>query len=204
MASAERAVAAANSEIGVARAAWFPVFSLSGAAGYESTVASTWLNAPSRFWSIGPAGSLPLLDAGARLAGDRQAWAVYDEAVANYRKTTLVAYQEVEDSLVALHRLAEERAADEAAAVSAKQSAYHADQRYAAGVADYLEVSTTHTAALQAEVAALSARVAEFQATIALVRATGGGWTNDTETARQGHLPTTTYASHGDSPPSTR
>ncbi len=204
VATAEREVAAADSEIGVARAAWFPVFSLSGAAGYESTVASTWLNAPSRFWSIGPAGSLPLLDAGARLAGDRQAWAVYDESVANYRKTTLVAYQEVEDSLVALHRDAEERAADEAAAVSAKQSAYHADQRYAAGVADYLEVSTTHTAALQAEVAALSARVAEFQATIALVRATGGGWTNHAETARQGHIPTATYASRGDSPPSTR
>ena len=177
VASAERAVAAANAQIGVARAAWFPVFSLSGAAGYESTVASTWLDAPSRFWSAGPTGSLPLLDAGARLAGDRQAWAVYREAVANYRKTTLVAYQEVEDSLVGLRRLAEERAADEAAAVSAKRSAYHADQRYAAGVADYLEVTTTHTAALQAERDALSARVAEFQATIALVRATGGGWT---------------------------
>ncbi len=204
VASAERAVAAANSEIGVARAAWFPVFSLSGAAGYESTAASTWLNAPSRLWSIGPAGSLPLLDAGARLAGDRQAWAEHEEAVANYRKTTLVAYQEVEDSLVALHRNAEERAADEAAAVSAKQSAYHADRRYAAGVADYLEVSTTHTAALQAEVAALSARVAEFQATIALVRATGGGWAGDARTARQGRLPTATYASSGDSPSSTR
>ena len=176
VASAERAVAAANAQIGVARAAWFPVFSLSGAAGYESTVASSWLRAPSRFWSVGPTGSLPLLDAGARLAGTRQAWAEYDEAVANYRKTTLVAYQEVEDSLVGLHRLAEERAADEAAAVSAKQSAYHADQRYAAGVADYLEVTTTHTAALQAERDALSARVAQFQATIALVRATGGGW----------------------------
>jgi len=176
VASAERAVAAANAEIGVARAAWFPVFSLSGAAGYESTVASTWLNAPSRFWSVGPAGSLPLLDAGARLAGDRQAWAVYHESVASYRKTTLVAYQEVEDSLVALHRLSEQRAADEAAAVSATQSAYHADQRYLAGVADYLEVATTHTAALQAQRDALSARVAEFQATIALVRATGGGW----------------------------
>ncbi len=204
VASAERAVAAANSEIGVARAAWFPVFSLSGAAGYESTVASTWLNAPSRFWSIGPAGSLPLLDAGARIAGDRQARAVYEEAVANYRKTTLVAYQEVEDSLVALHRNAEERAADQAAAVSAKQAAFHADQRYRAGVADYLEVSTTHTAALQAEVAALSARVAEFQATIALVRATGGGWTNGADTARQGHLPTGTYASRGDPTPSKR
>jgi NodT family efflux transporter outer membrane factor (OMF) lipoprotein len=176
VASAERAVAAADAQIGVARAAWFPVFSLSGAAGYESTVASTWFQAPSRFWSVGPSGSLPLLDAGARLADTRQAWAVYDEAVANYRKTTLVAYQEVEDSLVALHRLAEERAADEAAAVSAKQSAYHADQRYAAGVADYLEVTTTHTAALQAERDALSARVAQFQAAIALVRASGGGW----------------------------
>lgn len=176
VASAERAVAAADAQIGVARAAWFPVFSLSGAAGYESTVASTWFRAPSRFWSVGPSGSLPLLDAGARLAGTRQAWAVYDEAVANYRKTTLVAYQEVEDSLVGLHRLAEERAADEAAAVSARQSAYHADQRYAAGVADYLEVTTTHTAALQAERDALAARVAQFQAAIALVRATGGGW----------------------------
>lgn len=176
VARAERAVAAANAQIGVARAAWFPVFSLSGAAGYESTVASTWLQAPSRFWSVGPAGSLPLLDAGARLADSRQAWAVYDEAVANYRKTTLVAYQEVEDSLVALHRLAEERAADEAASASARQSAYHADQRYSAGVADYLEVTTTHTAALQAERDALSARVAQFQAAIALVRATGGGW----------------------------
>lgn len=176
VAGAERAVAAANAQIGVARAAWFPVFSLSGAAGYESTVASTWLQAPSRFWSVGPADSLPLLDAGARLADTRQAWAVHDEAVANYRKTTLVAYQEVEDSLVALHRLAEERAADEAAAASAKKSAYHADQRYAAGVADYLEVTSTHTAALQAERDALAARVAQFQAAIALVRATGGGW----------------------------
>lgn len=177
VASAERAVAAANSRIGVARAAWFPVFSLSGAAGYESTVASTWLQAPSRFWSVGPTGSLPLLDAGARLADTREAWAAYDESVANYRKTTLTAYQEVEDSLVAVRRLAEERTADEAAAASAKQSAYHADQRYAAGVADYLEVASTHTAALQAERDALSARVAQFQATIALVRATGGGWT---------------------------
>jgi NodT family efflux transporter outer membrane factor (OMF) lipoprotein len=176
VASAERAVAAANAQIGEARAAWFPVFSLSGAAGYESTAASSWLEAPSRFWSVGPAGSLPLLDAGARLAGDREAWAFYDESLDSYRKTTLVAYQEVEDSLVALHRLAEERAADEAAAASAQASAYHADQRYAAGVADYLEVASTHTAALQAERDALAARVAQFQATVALVRATGGGW----------------------------
>lgn len=176
VAQAERAVAAANAEIGVARAAWFPVFSLSAAAGYESTVASSWLTAPSKFWSVGPTGTLPLLDAGARIAGNRQAWAAYDEAVANYRKTTLTAYQEVEDSLAALHRNAEQQKADEAAAASASSSAHHADERYEAGVADYLEVTTTHTAALQAERDALSARVAELNAAVSLVRATGGGW----------------------------
>ncbi len=184
VARAERAVAAANAEIGVARAAWFPVFSLSGAAGYESTLASTWLAAPSRFWSLGPAGSLPLLDAGARVAQTRQARAAYDEAVASYRKTTLTAYQEVEDSLAALHHLADERSADEAAAASALRSAHHADERYTAGVADYLEVTSTHTAALQAERDALAARVAELDAAVALVRATGGGWTRGNGTPR--------------------
>lgn len=177
VASAERAVAAANAQIGVARAAWFPLFSLSGIAGFESTAASSWLAAPSRMWSVGPAGQLPLLDAGARLAGNRQAWAEYNEAVANYRKTTLTAYQEVEDSLAALHHLADELKADEAAAASAQSSARHADERYAGGVADYVEVTTTHTAALQAQRDALAARVAELNAAIALVRATGGGWT---------------------------
>ena len=133
------------------------------------------VKAPSRFWCGRPRG----LAAAPRCRGSAGEQppgpAVYDEAVANYRKTTLVAYQEVEDSLVALHRLAEE-CGGWRAATSAKKSAYHADQRYAAGVADYLELTTTHTAALQAERDALSARVAQFQAAIALVRATGGGW----------------------------
>jgi len=177
VAEAERNVAAANAEIGVARAAWFPAFSLSGIAGFESTAASSWLAAPSRMWSVGPSGQLPLLDAGARLAGTREAWAAYDEAVAAYRKTTLTAYQEVEDSLAAWHHIADELTADRAAAKSAASSAHHADERYAAGVADYIEVTTTHTAALQAEQAVLAARVDELDAAVALVRATGGGWT---------------------------
>ncbi len=177
VAEAERNVAAANAEIGVARAAWFPVFSLSGIAGFESTVASRWLQAPSRMWSLGPTGEVPLLDAGARLAGNRQARAAYDEAVADYRKTTLTAYQEVEDSLAAWHHVADELTADRQAAKSADSSAHHADERYAAGVADYVEVTTTHTAALQAEQSVLTARVAELNAAVALVRATGGGWT---------------------------
>jgi len=178
VASAERQVAAANANIGVARAAWFPVFSLqSAAAGLESVTAAHWIGAPARFWAVGPGGTLPLLDAGGRAALNRQARAQYDEYVAGYRKTALTAYQEVEDALVSVRRLAEEQAADAAAAKAAQSAAYHADERYAAGVADYLEVTTTHTAALSAESAALAAQAARLNAAVALVRALGGGWT---------------------------
>jgi NodT family efflux transporter outer membrane factor (OMF) lipoprotein len=180
VASAERHVAAANANIGVARAAWFPVFSLqAAAAGFQSAAAANWIGAPARFWAVGPAGTLPLLDVGGRSALNKQARAQYDEYVADYRKTALTAYQEVEDSLVSVRRLAEEQAADAAAAKSAQSAAYHADERYAAGVADYLEVTTTHTAALSAESAALAAQAARLNAAVALVQALGGGWTND-------------------------
>jgi outer membrane protein TolC len=122
---------------------------------------------------------VPLLDAGARYGLNKQARAQYDEAAATYRKTTLTAYQEVEDNLAGLHHLADQRRADEAAAASAQSSAYHADQRYDAGVADYVEVTTTHTAALNAQRDTISVRVAQMNAAVALVRATGGGWTQD-------------------------
>ncbi|HVY82470.1 MAG TPA: efflux transporter outer membrane subunit [Steroidobacteraceae bacterium] len=177
VAAAERAVAAANAEIGVARAAWFPVFVLGGSAGYEGTSSSSWFDAPSRFWSAGPTGQVPLLDFGGRSAVNRQARAAYDEAVATYKQTAVNAYREVEDNLAALRHLADEVAADDAAAASAQRSAYHADRRYAAGVADYLEVASTQTAALQAQRSALEARVQRMSAAIGLVRALGGGWT---------------------------
>ena len=178
VASAEREVAAANAGIGVARAAWFPVFSLqAAAAGFESVASANWIGAPSRFWSVGPGGQLPLLDVGGRSALNAQARAAYDESVASYRKTALTAYQEVEDGLVAVHRLGEEQAADAAAAKSAQSAAYHADERYAAGVADYIEVTTTHTAALSAQSAALATQAARLNAAVALVQALGGGWT---------------------------
>lgn len=179
VASAERAVAAANAEIGVARAAWFPVFTLGGSGGYESARHATWFDAPSKFWAAGPAAALPLVDVGGRYALNRQARGAYDEAVANYRKTALVAYQEVEDNLAALRHLADELAADEAAAASAQRSAYHADRRYASGVADYLEVTSTQTAALQAQRSALDARVRRLNAAVGLVRALGGGWSRE-------------------------
>lgn len=177
VASAERAVAAANAEIGVARAAWFPVFVLGGSGGYEATSTSAWFEAPSRFWSAGPSAQVPLLDFGGRSALNRQARAAYEESVANYRQAALTAYREVEDNLAALRHLADEVTADEAAAASAQRSAYHADRRYAAGVADYLEVASTQTAALQAQRSALEARVRRMNAAVELVRALGGGWT---------------------------
>ena len=176
---AERNMAAANAQVGVARAAWFPVFSIAGTAGFESINSSSWFKAPSHFWSVGPSAGVPLLDAGARYGLNKQARAQYDEATDTYIKTTLTAYQEVEDSLAGLHHLADQRKADEAAAASAQSSAYHADQRYDAGVADYVEVTTTHTAALNAQRDTISVRVAQMNASVALVRATGGGWTQD-------------------------
>jgi outer membrane protein TolC len=172
-------MAAANAQIGVARAAWFPVFTLGGTAGFESIATSRWFEAPSRFWSVGPSATVPLLDGGARSALNQQARAVYDETAANYRKTTLTAYQEVEDNLAALHYLADELKGDEAASASAQSSAYHADRRYDAGVADYIEVTSTHTAALLEQQAAIAVRVAQLNAAVTLVRATGGGWTRD-------------------------
>jgi outer membrane protein TolC len=108
VASAERAVAAANAEIGVARAAWFPVFTLGVSGGYEAEATSAWFEAPSRFWSAGPAVVLPLVDVGGRSALNSQARAAYEETVADYRKSALTAYQEVEDNLAALRHLADE------------------------------------------------------------------------------------------------
>jgi NodT family efflux transporter outer membrane factor (OMF) lipoprotein len=176
IASAERAVAAANADIGVARAAWFPVFSFGASGGYEAASVHDWFSAPSRIWALGPALGMTLLDAGRRSGVNAQARARYDEAAAQYRQVTLVAYGEVEDALAALRHLADAQAAQEIAATSATSSARHADQRYTAGIADYLEVSTTQTTALQARRAALDARVDRLNAAVALVRAFGGDW----------------------------
>ena len=117
-----------------------------------------------------------MLDPGAISAGKRRAHAAYDEAVANYRQAVLTAYREVEDNLAALHHLADEVEKDEAAAAAAQRSVFHANKRYAAGVADYLEVTSNQTRALSAQRAALDARVRRAVAGVQLVRALGGGW----------------------------
>jgi outer membrane protein, multidrug efflux system len=178
VAAAERRVAAANAAIGVARAAYFPVFTLAGTAGQESTRTSNWMSAPSRLWSIGPQGLLTIFDAGAHAAQSAAAHAGYDEQVANYRGTVLAAYQDVEDNLAALRQLQRE-SVSQAAAVTATQGALEqANLRYKGGIVTYLEVVSTENAALAARLAAVDIGIRRTNATVLLVKALGGDWHN--------------------------
>lgn len=184
VAAAERRTAAANAQIGVARAAYFPVFSLGAAAGFDSTSASNWLTAPSRLWSLGPAaGVLTVFDAGRHRAQSAQAQAAYDEQVADYRGIVLNAYREVEDNLAALRQLQQE-SVSEAAAVQATATALQQAQfRYKAGLVTYLEVSTAENTSLQAQLANVSIQLRRLSASVLLVKALGGGW-HDANLAR--------------------
>jgi outer membrane protein, multidrug efflux system len=177
VAAAERRTAAANAQIGVARAAYFPVFSLGAAAGFDSTSASNWLSAPSRLWSVGPAaGVLTVFDAGRHGAQSAQAKAVYDEQVADYRNTVLIAYQEVEDNLAALRQLQQESVSESAAVASTSTALQQAQYRYKAGLVTYLEVSIAENTSLQAQLASVSIQVRRMNASVLLVKALGGGW----------------------------
>jgi outer membrane protein, multidrug efflux system len=177
VAAAERRTAAANAQIGVARAAYFPVFSLGAAAGFDSTSTSNWLTAPSRTWSLGPAaGVLTVFDAGRHRAQTAQARAIYDEQVADYRNTVLIAYQEVEDNLAALRQLQQETVSESAAVSSTATALRQAQYRYRAGLVTYLEVSTAENAFLQAQIANVTIQLRRMNASVLLVKALGGGW----------------------------
>src|SRR5882757_7273600 len=177
VAAAERRVAAANAQIGVARAAYFPVFSLAAAAGFDSTRSSNWVTAPSRLWSLGPAaGVLTLIDAGRHRAQSAQAKAIYDEQVAGYRSTVLIAYQEVEDNLAALRQLQQESVSEAAAVTATAKALEQAQYRYKAGLVTYLEVATTENALLQAQLSNVSIQTRRMNASVLLVKALGGGW----------------------------
>jgi len=176
VAAAERRAAAANAQIGVAKAAYFPVFSLGALFGYDSTQSGSWLQAPSRAWSVGPAAALTLFDGGRRRAQNEQAQAAFDEQAANYRNTVLTAYREVEDSLAALRELEQESSSQTAAATAADKALAQSNYRYKGGVTTYLEVSVNQNAALQAQLAAAAIQLRRMQASIQLVKALGGGW----------------------------
>lgn len=176
VAAAERRVAAANAGIGVARAAYFPVFDLLGSAGSQAPSTVSWLTAPSRFWSLGPQALLTLFDGGLHAAQSSAAHASYDEQVANYRNTVLTAYQDVEDNLVAIRQLRRE-SVSQAAAVKATQGALdQANLRYKGGIVTYLEVVSTQNAALAARLTAVDIDIRRATAAVLLVKALGGDW----------------------------
>jgi outer membrane protein, multidrug efflux system len=154
VAAAERRVASANASIGVARAAGFPVFSLTAALGFESTHGSTWIDAPSTLWALGPGMLLTLFDGGRRHALTDQARAAYDEQVANYRTAVTVAYSEVEDWLAALRQLERENTSESAAVEATRTELEQANYRYKAGAATYLEVVVAENASLAAQLSA--------------------------------------------------
>jgi NodT family efflux transporter outer membrane factor (OMF) lipoprotein len=176
VAEAERRVAAANAQIGVARAAYFPQFTIAGSAGYNSVHSADWISAPSLFWSIGPQITLPVFEGGRLVAQTAHAKAAYSEQVATYRNTVLSAFQDVEDNLAALRDLERESQTEAEAVDAANLALQKSEERYAEGIVTFLEVSATETAALQAQLAAINIRTRRLTAAILLIKALGGGW----------------------------
>jgi NodT family efflux transporter outer membrane factor (OMF) lipoprotein len=176
IAAAERLVAAANAQIGVARTAYFPNFTLGLSGGFESANLSQLFNWPSRFWSVGPQMTAVLFENGALRAVNEQARAAYDQSVANYRQTVLGAFQAVEDNVSALRILAEESVQQQKAVESAKHYLDLALTRYKAGIDSYLNVETAQTTVLTNRETALQIELREMSASVALVMALGGGW----------------------------
>jgi NodT family efflux transporter outer membrane factor (OMF) lipoprotein len=176
IAAAERRVAEANQQIGIARAAYFPTVTLGGTAGFAGTQGSNWFTWPSGFWAVGPALAQTLFDAGRRRATSESAWANYDAAVATYRQTSLTAFQEVEDNVAALRILENEAQQQEQAVMSAKESLQLFTNRYKGGVDTYLQVITAQTIELANERNAIDILRRRLDAAVLLTKALGGGW----------------------------
>jgi NodT family efflux transporter outer membrane factor (OMF) lipoprotein len=176
VAAAQRRMIAANANIGVARAAYFPSFTLGGQGGVQSTSFSKWLTVPSTFWAIGPNTVVSVLDGGLRRAQVAQARAQFDASAANYREVAVAAFQQVEDALGNLHYY-HDAAQEENAAVDAAQRTLDLSQiLYKQGATDYLNVVTSQTALLQARLQALALDTLQLSASVDLIRSLGGGW----------------------------
>jgi len=176
IAGAERRVASANEQIGIARAAYFPQFTLGLAGGFESAQFPSWLTGPSALWSVGASAVETIFNAGQRGAISDQAKAAYDEMVADYQQTVLTAFQEVEDSLSDLRVLDEESKTQDAAVAAANRALEQSTNRYKGGLDTYLTVITAQNAALANERTAVSLLTRRMTSTVLLVKALGGGW----------------------------
>ena len=176
IAAAERRVAEANQQIGIARAAYFPTVTLDGSVGFAGTQGSNWFSWPSGFWAVGPALAETLFDAGRRRATSESARANYDAAVATYRQTSLTAFQEVEDNVAALRILENETQQQQQAVASSQESLQLFTNRYKGGVDPYLQVITAQTTELANERNAIDILRRRLDASVLLVKALGGGW----------------------------
>ncbi|MBL0140525.1 MAG: efflux transporter outer membrane subunit [Betaproteobacteria bacterium] len=176
IAAAERRAMAANAQIGVATAAYFPALTFPAAAGYASSSFANWVAAPSSYWLLGPALGLTLLDFGARAAAVDSATAAWEQSVASYRQTVLDAFQEVEDNLAILRILEEEATVQEAAVRAARETVTLTTNQYKAGTANYLAVVVFQANQLSNERAEVSLLGRRLTASVGLIKALGGGW----------------------------
>ena len=176
IAAAERRMAEANQQIGIARAAYFPTVTLDGTAGFEGTRGSNWFTWPAGFWALGPSLAETLFDAGRRRATSESARGNYDATVATYRQTSLTAFQEVEDNLAALRILESETQQQDQAIASSKDSLHLFTNRYQGGADTYLQVITAETIELANERNAIDILRRRMDASVLLVKALGGGW----------------------------
>jgi NodT family efflux transporter outer membrane factor (OMF) lipoprotein len=174
--AAERRTQAANAQIGIAIAAYYPNVQLGGSGGFESQNAGTWIQGPSSMWSLGASAVELLFDAGRRHALTNQARDAYEGQTANYRESVLNAFQEVEDNLAALRILNDESVTQARAVDAARHSLQLSTKRYKGGVTTYLEVLTAQTTQLSNEVTQANITTRQFAASVQLIKALGGGW----------------------------
>lgn len=197
IAAAQRRMMAANANIGVARAAYFPTLTLGAQGGFQSSAFSNLLSAPSSFWAIGPNALLSVFDSGLRRAQVAQARAEFDVSAANYRSTVVTAFQQVEDSLATLNHY-HDAAVEEKAAVDAAQHTLDLSMTlYVKGATDYLTVVTSQTAVLQTQLEALNLDTLQLRASVDLIRALGGGWEDSNSPAIVMNRAQSSYATPG-------
>ena len=176
IAAAERSVAQANAQIGVAKAAYYPTIQLSASGGFGTSTIANWLTWPSRFWSVGSSLAETVFDAGLHKTTVQQYRATYDQTVANYQQTVLTAFQQVEDNLASLRILSQDIEQQNAAVEAATRSLQEATVRYKAGLDPYLNVIAAQTVLLNDRQTGVTSRMEQMVAAVGLIKALGGGW----------------------------